>query len=197
MPKAAQNENDEQISVCRFRTVTVATEGDVEVISEPLRQGDVPASPELGDRPRCVGMVEIPGQVEAEQQAQADGHVRIPGEVEVDLQGKADRAEPGDGKGQVSRWDGEDGIGRSRQRVGEDDLLPEADNKPANALGEGPCRVLAAVELIDDVFEADDGSGDKLGKHADVERDGEGPSYGRDIPTIDIDEIGHGLEREE
>ena len=55
----------------------VASQGDIEVLPEPGAEGDVPPPPELGDRRRLVGRVEVLREAESQQEGDADGHVRI------------------------------------------------------------------------------------------------------------------------
>ena len=76
----------------------VPAEGDVEVVAQPARERDVPATPEVLEVTCRVGRVEVHREAEAEEQGQADGDVGVAAEVAVDLHGVA----PG----------GEDGLGR-------------------------------------------------------------------------------------
>ena len=65
----------------------VAAEGYVEVVAQPVGEGDVPAAPEVGGVLCLVGRVEVLWQVEAHQHCHADGYVGIAREVGVDLHG--------------------------------------------------------------------------------------------------------------
>ena len=65
----------------------VAAERDVEVVAQPARQRHVPAPPEVLERQRPVGGVEVLREADAEQQRAADGDVGVAGEVGVDLDG--------------------------------------------------------------------------------------------------------------
>lgn len=54
----------------------------------------MPASPELRNRSRDVGVVEVAEILESHHAAKAYGHVRISRKVEVDLEGVGDDAGP-------------------------------------------------------------------------------------------------------
>src|SRR6267143_1501135 len=64
VPETAQKEDGDEIAVPPRRADAVSTERDIEVVTEPGRQRDVPPSPEVGDGhqpPReLVGEVAIP-----------------------------------------------------------------------------------------------------------------------------------------
>ena len=81
-----QSRNTTEVQVGPPRARAVPAQRQVQVVPEPAGERDVPAPPELGDRPRDVRVVEVLQEVEAEHPCQADGHVRVAGEVEVDLQ---------------------------------------------------------------------------------------------------------------
>lgn len=88
VPQPAQQHRDEQVQIGSRSATAVATERNVEVITEPGGQGDVPASPELGDVAGEIGLVEILGQLNAQQAADPPGDIGVAGEVAIDLQGK-------------------------------------------------------------------------------------------------------------
>lgn len=60
-------------------------EGDKHVVAEPGGQGDVPATPRLGNVAREVGIGKVPHQIESKKPADPDGNVGIGGEVHVEL----------------------------------------------------------------------------------------------------------------
>ncbi len=74
VPEAAQQHRDEHVGLRAHHSAAVASERDVQVIAEPGRETDVPATPELGDRPRDVRHAEVLRQFEAEDPRRADGH---------------------------------------------------------------------------------------------------------------------------
>ena len=86
VPQTTQQHRDEQVKVGAQLAFAVASQRDVEVVSQPRRERDVPTSPELGDGGRVVGGIEVLGEVEAHQKGQTDGHIRVAREVAVDLQ---------------------------------------------------------------------------------------------------------------
>ncbi|MNF95653.1 hypothetical protein D3C84_784160 [compost metagenome] len=86
MPEASQQHGDHQVEQAPGFAAAVAAQGDVQVVPQEARQGDMPAPPELGDVAGAVGGEEVQRQDHAEHPGQADGHVRIAGEVEIQLQ---------------------------------------------------------------------------------------------------------------
>ena len=64
----------------------VAAEGYIEVVAQPVGEGDVPTAPEVGGVLRFVGRVKVERQVEAHEKRHADGDIGIAREVGVDLQ---------------------------------------------------------------------------------------------------------------
>src|SRR4030095_6963911 len=83
MPEPTEQHGDQQIDVAPRTAVSVAAEGDVEVVAEEAREGDVPAMPELDDVLRLVRRVEVDWKANAEQEAGSDRHVRAAGEGDI------------------------------------------------------------------------------------------------------------------
>src|SRR5262245_66079918 len=117
MPEAAQKKHDHEVAIRPRRRGAIAAERYVEVVAEPGRQRNVPASPEVLHRLRHVRPPEILREAEAEHSPEAEGHVRISGEVEIDLQRVADDAKPGGRWGQRTRGQYENLIGGSGDAV--------------------------------------------------------------------------------
>src|SRR5437588_1622473 len=67
MPCTGEEKYDPQVSDSLPGAKAIAAERDVDVVAKPRRQGHVPASPEVLDRNRRVGMIEIFRKAEAEQ----------------------------------------------------------------------------------------------------------------------------------
>ena len=61
---------------------------DVQIVAQPGRQGDVPASPEIGRRRREIGRQEISREFDIEELGHPAGDVGIAGKIAVDLSGE-------------------------------------------------------------------------------------------------------------
>src|SRR5207248_3280589 len=115
---------------------------------KPRRQRDVPAPPELLDRLRDVGPLEVLREAETEHPAEADGHVGISGEVEIDLKRVTHQGEPRMAGAALGGRHAEDAIGGPGHDVRNQYFLAEANNETANAVREILERDAAALELI-------------------------------------------------
>jgi hypothetical protein len=89
VPEPAQQHREHQVAVGLEPPAAVAAERYVEVVAQPARQRHVPAPPEIAQRQRHVGTIEVLRQLVAEQQREADRHVGIAREVAVDLRREA------------------------------------------------------------------------------------------------------------
>ena len=87
MPQAAEKHRDDEIDVLAHPTLAVAAQRDVDIVANPRREGDMPATPEIGNTLRAIRGVEIEGEAEAKQQGDADGHIAIAREVAIYLKG--------------------------------------------------------------------------------------------------------------
>ena len=85
VPQPAEQHREDQVAAHGDRSLARSAERDVEVIAEPARQRDVPTPPEVADRRRGVGRVEVVGEAEPEKQRDADRDVGISAEVRPDL----------------------------------------------------------------------------------------------------------------
>src|SRR5690606_25809215 len=71
VPDAADGEGDDLVEVGAVLAALRAAEGEVDVVLQPARKRDVPASPELADVGCGVGVAEVLGEAEAEQEREA------------------------------------------------------------------------------------------------------------------------------
>src|SRR5690349_10601682 len=94
MPEAAEAHDDHQIEVGARPPAAIAAEGNVEIGPEPRRERNVPARPELGERARQIGTVEIDRETVAEQQAEAERDRGIAEEIGIDLEAVEDDQDP-------------------------------------------------------------------------------------------------------
>ena len=85
VPEAADEHRQHEVAIREQRPAAVAAERDVEVVAEPARERHVPAPPEVRDRRRGVGRVEVLREREPEEERDPDRDVRVAEEVGVDL----------------------------------------------------------------------------------------------------------------
>ena len=194
VPEPGDEEDDEDVADGLGLGDAGSAKGDVEVVSEPGGEGDVPTPPELGDVAGEVGELEVGHQLEAEELGGADGDVGVPGEVPVDLEGEEDGAEDeggaGEGLGVV-----ETHVDVGRTGVGDDDLLEHAPEDEAHAVA--PLLVgefAGRGDLWQEVGGALDGSSDELREEGDEGGEGDGVSGGLEVAPVDVDGVGEGLE---
>src|SRR3546814_4987425 len=64
VPQAAQEHREEEVAIGAAHAVAVAAQRDVEVVAQPPRERHVPAAPEVLERQRPVGGVEVLGEPE-------------------------------------------------------------------------------------------------------------------------------------
>jgi hypothetical protein len=83
---------------------------------------DMPAPPELRQRLRDVGRIEILLEAKSQHASEADRHVRITRKIEVDLHREAGEAEPGKTGAQACGISGEHLIGEGAERIGNQQL---------------------------------------------------------------------------
>src|SRR6478736_7972649 len=156
----------------------------------------MPTAPELRDRAGDVRVVEILSELEAEDAAQADGHVRIAGEVEVDLHRVAGETEPGDRAADLRRWQREDLVGHRTGRVGQENLLRQANDEALRTSRQVVQRDVAVAQLGGDIGVAHDRPRNELRKEGLEQREAEKTAFGRHLLPVDIYEIRHALEGE-
>ena len=125
VPQSAQQHRQHQIAIGQQRTTAIAAQADIEVVTQPLRQADVPAPPELLRIDGEIGLSEIAHEAKAEHLGNAAGNVRIAGKVAIDL----DREQPGgeDHVGPGGIRAGIDRVDRGRDRIRDHDLLDQPE----------------------------------------------------------------------
>lgn len=83
MPQAACEEHDDLVQILAEFTLSVAAEGNVQIIAEPVGEADMPAPPQFGKAVRGQRAAEIFHQADAEHLARADGDIRTGGKITV------------------------------------------------------------------------------------------------------------------
>ena len=94
MPQATQYHGRHQVKVTPTRSLHVATERNIEIVTQETGQGDVPTTPEINDRTCLIRRIEINRQTDTEHAGQTERHVAIARKIEIDLEGIGNRAEP-------------------------------------------------------------------------------------------------------
>ena len=69
----------------RYRAA-VPAQRDIDIVSKPPAQGDVPPAPEVRDPGSTVWMVKVLTQFETKESAKANCHIGIAGKVKIQLQ---------------------------------------------------------------------------------------------------------------
>ena len=170
VPEAGQRPYGKQIENVPCGRAPVAAERDVHIVAEPGGQRDMPAAPELGDRLADVRIVEVFEELETEHLAETDRHIRVAGEIEVNLQRVANRAHPCTGDGQLARCIFEYAVRNLRKYIGQQHLLAETEQKPADTLGKLCKRVLSHGKLHVDIVITYNRACNQLREHGDVQR---------------------------
>ena len=163
VPESAEQHGDDQIEVSASDFAAVAAERNVEVFAQPGRKRDVPAPPEIGDRFRAVGRIEIFREDKAEHEAEPDRHVRVTAEVEINLERVPDRAKP-----RVERADRAGVESRVRDfsaRIREQDFFREAEHEEGDAAREFVRSEDAMFELVGEKGEFQDRPRDEVREH--------------------------------
>ena len=143
------------------------------------------------------GWLKFSRKVEAEKPTQPDRHVGIAGEVEVDLQRVAQHAQPCMTAAEFGDRQGKDRVGDGSDAVRDDDLLAEPEAKPVGPVEQGYFVDAAIAKFRSDLPVADDRAGDKLREQRVVDSEFSIACRGRDVPLVNVHQVGNGLEREE
>ena len=154
--------------------------------------------PEPLHRAFAVGIDEVLLEVEAQHAAQADGHVRIAAEIEIDLEGIGYGSQPdAKDRGRPVCHGVKAPVCDECDVIGDQNLFGESDEEPADAFAEIVHGDLPVVDLFLNLHVPDNGPCDQLGEEGDIESQEERILLGFRISPIDIDDVGHGLERKE
>ena len=94
VPKTGQQPDDQQIQHHTRTAPAITAQGDIDIITEPLRQRHMPAPPEIRHRIRYVGIIKVLQEMEAKHPPQTDRHIGIAAEIKVYLQRIGQRTDP-------------------------------------------------------------------------------------------------------
>jgi len=95
VPEATEGEGEDEVEKAANGAVAVSAEGNVDVVSNPRTQRDVPAGPEIAEAGGRVGIVEILRQAQAEHLREPQGDVGVTAEIEENARGERGEKEPG------------------------------------------------------------------------------------------------------
>src|SRR6478752_8760847 len=100
VPQTTEQHSQEQIEQRAWRASLIAAEGDVQVVTQPARQADVPTLPEVTGILRKVRAPEVERKIEAEQAGRAARDVGVARKVAINLKSERIQREDGLGAGQ-------------------------------------------------------------------------------------------------
>jgi len=122
----------------------------------------MPAAPEVGHAQRGIRAIEVFREAESHHASQADRHVRIAREIEIQLKGVGNDAAPCEERREFVGRKAEDAVGENAKRIGEQQLLRQAEREPVESGEEALDRMLARLDLLSDIVVTNDGAGDQL-----------------------------------
>ena len=145
---------------------TVASQWDVDVITEPASKRNMPAAPEFRDAGGNVRIIKVLVEIEAQHLSKTDGHIGISAEIEIQLQCICANGKPGSHKrGSTGSLKG--GV-QSGKIVCKENLLGKPLDKKLCPCTEARCVYTAAADGFRNVSVADNGSGCHVRKHGAV-----------------------------
>ena len=190
MPQARQQHGVDQ---CGQGTGNAfAYQRHVHVVTQEVRQGHVPAGPELGDALRDVGLVEVLRKTKAHHQGQAQGHMAVAREVEVQLQGRDHQAEPGIAQLQGAFAD-EQHVDR-RQLVGDQHFHDETEHEPAHAQRKQLQRMGTLAQLWGQLAVAQDRPGNQVREQCNERGKVDEVVGRRGVLAVNVDDVAQGME---
>ena len=193
VPQAANKEDDKCVEQYTPLGYTAATEGNVDVVTEPGGEGNVPATPELGDVAAEIGHVEIAAQADAEEFGTADGDVAVAGEVAVDLDGEKEGSQQQrravEPVGMI-----EDDVDIDGATVGYHHLFEEApQHLPETVDGGGIIELARLFELGQQAGGTFDRTSHQLGEETDVSKEGDDVAGRLHVATVHVDAVAESL----
>jgi hypothetical protein len=124
MPKPSEEHGREKVSVGLSLSVTVPAECDVQIVSQPRAEADVPSAPKVLDARRQVRLPEVDHEMKAEQLGGPARDVAVAAEVAVYLPRKRVRADKEHWEAWRSELSPERGV-RQQRAVVRDHAFPE------------------------------------------------------------------------
>ena len=194
MPESAEKENDERVADDLGLCTSASAQGNVNVISEPGGEGDVPASPELGDVPAEIRNVEVSHQLDSEEFGRTDGDIRVSGEIPVNLEGEQHGRQQKSAPALVLPG-GEHLVDNDGAVVGDDHFLEKTPKNLSQSVHPVPVIERPGLsELRQKVSCPFDRTRDKLRKETHKSEELDDIPRRRHLSTIDVNAVREGLE---
>ena len=179
-----------------FALHAASAQGKEHIVPEPGAHGDVPPAPELRDRLRNEGHIEVFQKVEAEHAPKSDGHIGIAGKIVVHLHEIGAGGDPAEGHADLTLRQHVHRVHQPGQGVGEDRFLGKAQHEAPYALAEIVRSLRAARDLLRHGLIPHDGAGDELREERDVQAHVHQVLLGPAPAPVHVDHVAHGLEGE-
>src|SRR5205823_11923482 len=113
-----QEHGEHQITGGPYQSASISSQRYVEIVAQPARERDMPASPELAEALRPIWPVEIDAEIEPENPRQTNGDVRVSREIAVDLERvEVDADEKGESR--MRRRSSEPEVDQRGERIGD------------------------------------------------------------------------------
>ena len=195
VPDASERPDDKEIAdPAQFRD-TVAAQGDVNIITEPGTERDMPTPPEFRCTARDIRIIKVLCKAEAEHLPQPDGHIAVTREIKVNLQGIGQHTEPGCRRRERHPRI-EDIICHLCDIIRDQDLLAQSIDEAHHASRKIRHVLTAMCNLLRDEIIPHDWPRDELRKKRNVESHRQHTALCPRLAVVDIEKIRQELECE-
>ena len=197
MPESCHEHRDDVVDIHADSAATIASEGYVEIVTEPRGERYVPTAPEVGKAERTVREPEVVRKPETEYGCRADTEVAITREVEINLDGIAHKG-CRTLEAREALWTVEHPTGELSDIVSEHVLLHHAEHdEPKSHPYHTAGRLLIAAQTWDEVLGAGDWSGKQQREERQIKHKLQQRGIAIEAATIDVHGVTDGLERVE
>ena len=197
VPQSGEEEYDKLVRRCSDLSLSVAAEGNIDVLLEPGGEGYMPAPPKFLDARRDKRIVEVLSEIKAEHAAETDGHIAVAGKIKEYLKRICNGSDPRRSGAELIRREAEDLIGQKAHLIRNKHLFCKAEDKAAKSAGYTLQRELALSQPVGDIGIAHYRAGDKLREEGDVQKHREQALLHVLLITVYVDNIAEPLEGEE
>ena len=193
VPEPAEKEGDKGVQDLAGTGAAVATERDIDVVTQPGHQRDMPAAPEITDGGGEIGCAEVLHQLDAEETGTADSNVGVAREVAVDLDAE-EHGTDGEREGTLLRGRMPDDVHGLGTSVGHKHFLAKAPEHLAKAVDDLIIfKGTRAKHLRQQVGGTLDGTCHELREEGDVGEEGEDIVRGGQLTPMNVDGVAEGL----
>ena len=133
MPEAGDGKDDHHVEIGPLQALPAAAQGDVDIVPEPLGEGNVPPVPEVLHGRGEIGTAEVVGDPDPEEAGYALCHADAGHKVRIELDAVEDAAQKDVGAG-IEGGGAEDGIHHDPRLVGDHELEEKAPDDQADPL---------------------------------------------------------------